>query len=43
MKNDITRREALALGVSAAALAVAGGPAHADIKVADATAPIRAG
>src|SRR3977135_4335706 len=35
MKNDITRRDALALGVSAAALAASGTSARADIKVPD--------
>ena len=39
MKNDITRRDALALGVSAAALAATGTSARADIKVADVPAP----
>src|SRR5882672_4463600 len=39
MKNDITRRDALALGVSAAALAASGTSARAEIKVADVPAP----
>src|SRR3982074_2998724 len=39
MKNDITRRDALALGVSAAALAATGTSARAEIKVADVPAP----
>src|ERR1700704_222762 len=39
MKNDITRRDALALGVSAAALAASGTSARAEIKVADVAAP----
>src|ERR1700709_1298793 len=39
MKNDITRRDALALGVSAAALAASGTSARAEIRVADVAAP----
>ena len=41
MRNDFTRRDALALGVSAAALAVTGAPAQAQsaIKAADVPAP----
>src|SRR6202023_352964 len=39
MKNDITRRDALALGVSAAALAATGTSARAEIKAADVPAP----
>src|SRR5246500_5950149 len=39
MKNDITRRDALVLGVSAAALAASGTSARAEIKVADVPAP----
>jgi multiple sugar transport system substrate-binding protein len=39
MKNDITRRDALVLGVSAAALAATGTSAHAEIKAADVAAP----
>ena len=39
MKNDITRRDALALGVSAAALAATGASAQSPIKAADVPAP----
>ena len=42
MKNDITRRDALALGVSAVALAATGAsaqPAASAIKAADVAAP----
>jgi multiple sugar transport system substrate-binding protein len=39
MTNDITRRDALVLGVSAAALAATGTSARAEIKVADVPAP----
>src|ERR1700757_5470315 len=39
MKNDITRRDALVLGVSAAPLAASGTSARAEIKVADVPAP----
>jgi len=41
MKNDITRRDALALGVSAAALAATGASAQtaSTIKAADVPAP----
>src|SRR4029079_4261417 len=39
MTFDITRREALALGVSGAALAATGASAQAAIKATDATAP----
>ena len=39
MKNDITRRDALALGVSAAALVATGTSAQSAIKAADVPAP----
>ena len=39
MMNDITRRDALVLGVSAAALAATGTSARAEIKVVDVPAP----
>src|ERR1700756_132318 len=39
MKNDITRRDALVLGVSAAALAASGTSARAKVKAADVAAP----
>jgi multiple sugar transport system substrate-binding protein len=39
MRNDITRRDALALGVSAVALAASGTSARAEIKAADVPAP----
>ena len=39
MNNDITRRDALALGVSAAALAATGSSARAEIKTVDVAAP----
>ena len=39
MKNDITRRDALALGVSAAALAATGASAQSAIKAADVPVP----
>src|SRR4051794_22351725 len=39
MTNDITRRDALALGVSAAALAATGASAQSTIKAADVPAP----
>ena len=39
MQDHFTRRDALGLGVSAAALAVAGGPSWAAIKAADVKAP----
>src|SRR6476469_7717392 len=39
MTNNITRRDALALAVSAAALAVTGASAQSAIKATDATAP----
>src|SRR4051795_11108995 len=41
MRNDITRRDALALGLSAAAIAATGAPAHAQsaIKAADVPTP----
>src|SRR4051794_14830376 len=39
MTNDITRRDALAVGLSAAALAATGASAQSSIKVADVAAP----
>jgi multiple sugar transport system substrate-binding protein len=39
MKDQFTRRDALSLGVSAAALAATGGPAFSAIKAADVKAP----
>jgi multiple sugar transport system substrate-binding protein len=39
MSNEITRRDALALGASAAALAVTGANAQTNIKTADVPAP----
>ena len=39
MKNDITRRDALVLGVSAAALAASGSSSRAEIKAVDVPAP----